>query len=75
MVAAIDRFSLSPLLRGEGRGEGPPPQIPNIDARGDSPSPGLLRNPTSPRKRGEVSRTRTPIQLNTFMLWISRTSW
>jgi len=22
--------------------------------RGESPSPGLLRNPTSPRKRGEV---------------------
>src|SRR5882724_2342544 len=26
--------------------------------RGESPSPGLLRNPTSPRKRGEVKRTR-----------------
>src|SRR5205823_2982028 len=24
--------------------------------RGESPSPGLLRNPTSPRKRGEVSK-------------------
>ena len=40
--------------RGEGWGEGLPPQIPCIDACRDSPSPGLRCNPTSPRKRGEV---------------------
>src|SRR3984893_12151683 len=40
--------------RGEGWGEGLPPQIPSIDACRASPSPGLRCNPTSPRKRGEV---------------------
>jgi hypothetical protein len=37
-------------------------------ARRGFPSPGLLRNPTSSRKRGEVNRTRAPIQLNAIML-------
>jgi hypothetical protein len=27
-----------------------------MGVRGESPSPGLLRNPTSPRKRGEVTQ-------------------
>src|SRR4051794_31184180 len=31
------------------------------------PSPGLLRNPTSPRKRGEVERT-TPIRLEAIVV-------
>jgi hypothetical protein len=39
--------------RGEGWGEG---LLRSIRSRGESPSPGLLRNPTSPRKRGEVDR-------------------
>src|SRR6476661_11129385 len=43
----------SPRLRGEGRGEG---DYRHRWCRGESPSPGLLRNPTSPRKRGEVQR-------------------
>ncbi|MBV9630649.1 MAG: ATP-grasp domain-containing protein, partial [Xanthobacteraceae bacterium] len=46
----------SPRLRGEvdarsAAGEG---ASPSTQTRGDAPSPGLLRNPTSPRKRGEV---------------------
>jgi hypothetical protein len=51
--------SLAPLFAGRGWGEGLLPQIPKINVRGESPSPGLLRtmlriarsNPTSPRKR------------------------
>src|SRR3984893_9852575 len=35
---------------------------------GESPPPGLLRTPTSPRKRGEVSRTRAPIQFGVINL-------
>src|ERR1700738_1506455 len=54
--------SLAPLFAGRGWGEGLLPQIPKINVRGESPSPGwpraMLRiarsNPTSPRKRGEV---------------------
>src|SRR5439155_18998697 len=50
-------FSLAPFLRGEGWGEGLLPQILVTKCvRGESPSPGLLCNPTSPRKRGEVIR-------------------
>ena len=30
----------------------------DAQAFGDSPSPGSLRSPTSPRKRGEVKRAR-----------------
>ncbi len=42
--------------RGEGWGEGLLPQISVTKCvRGESPSPGLLRNLTSPRKRGEVT--------------------
>jgi uncharacterized protein len=49
----------SPRLRGEvdarsAAGEG---ASPSAQTRGDAPSPGLLRNPTSPRKRGEVKAT------------------
>ena len=45
-----------PRLRGEvdarsAAGDG---VSPSAQTRGDAPSPGLLRNPTSPRKRGEV---------------------
>jgi hypothetical protein len=60
-----DHFSLAPLLRGEGWGEGLSRQT---RTRGESPSPGLLRNPTSPRKRGEVSQTSEPIQRKAIML-------
>ena len=53
--------SPSPRLRGrderssllEGWGEGASQQVLT---RGKAPSPGLLRNPTSPRKRGEVNQ-------------------
>jgi len=39
-------------LRGEGRGEG---AFPQARTRGEAPSPGSRkRDPTSPRKRGEV---------------------
>jgi cytochrome c oxidase assembly protein subunit 11 len=44
--------SPSPRLRGEGRGEG---AIPTGTTRGEPPSPGSLRDPTSPQ-RGEVKR-------------------
>jgi hypothetical protein len=68
-----DHFSLAPLLRGEGWGEGLSRQT---RTRGEPPSPGLLRtmlriarsNPTSPRKRGEVSQTSVPIQLKAITL-------
>jgi hypothetical protein len=53
--------SPSPRLRGEGWGEG---DSPRIWTRGYSPSPELLRNSTSPRKRGEVTEIEhAPIQL------------
>src|SRR5882672_7297466 len=48
-------FSLSPFLRGEGWGEG----HLSTGAKLKSPSPGLLRNPTSPRKNGERQRKKT----------------
>src|ERR1700676_4743985 len=71
IVAGFIRFSLgfvatfvspSPRLRGDGSGEG--------DYRRNCyqltdlyPSPGSLRDPTSPRKRGEVNRSaRSPIE-------------
>ena len=44
--------SPSPRLRGEGWGEG---AFQQVLTRRNAPSPGLLRNPTSPRKRGEVN--------------------
>jgi hypothetical protein len=50
-------FSLAPLLRGEGRGEGQAyPRIPNVsNARCPPPPPPREPAPTSPRKeRGEV---------------------
>ena len=52
--------SPSPRACGERRrGEGLFPRLPRHNARCDSPSPGsqLRRDPTSPRKRGEVRRT------------------
>jgi hypothetical protein len=49
-------FSFSPFLRGEGWGEGQSVH----QSRGESPSPELLRNSTSPRKRGEVKESVTP---------------
>ncbi len=42
---------------------------PSAQTRGDAPSPGLLRNPTSPRKRGEVS---TPALLHPLAAILSR---
>src|SRR5690242_3240693 len=50
-MAAGTAGSLSPFLRGEGWGEGP---SDSHELRG--PSPGSLRDPTSPRKRGEVKK-------------------
>jgi len=47
-------FSLAPLLRGEGWGEGLFPRMLKHNVCGESPSPGSPRDPTSPRKRGEV---------------------
>ncbi len=41
----------SPRLRGEGRGEG---AYSPAQTRGKARSPGSLRDPTSPRARGEV---------------------
>src|SRR5215208_886215 len=50
----IEFFSLSPFLRGEGWGEG----ATRTGASVECPSPGLLRNPTSPRKkRREVKKS------------------
>src|ERR1700719_3480995 len=51
-LMGVLRFSLAPLLRGEGRGEG---LFPQAQTRGEPPSPGSrqARDPTSPRKRGE----------------------
>jgi excinuclease ABC subunit A len=43
--------SPSPRGRGEGRGEG---AVSQAQTRGEAPSPGSLRDPTSPRARGEV---------------------
>jgi hypothetical protein len=43
-------------MRSIGYGEGPAPQVRKMGVRGESPSSGLLRNPTSPRKRGEVTQ-------------------
>jgi hypothetical protein len=51
----VGTISPSPRKRGEGWGEG---ASQRIRTRGEAPSPGLLRNPTSPRKRGEVKRLR-----------------
>ncbi len=39
--------------RSEKSGEG---DSPRAQTRGNAPSPGSLRDPTSPRKRGEVGR-------------------
>jgi glutamate/aspartate transport system substrate-binding protein len=50
-LMGVLRFSLAPLLRGKGRGEG---LFPQIRTRGEPPSPAALRASTSPRKRGEV---------------------
>jgi excinuclease ABC subunit B len=44
-----DASSPSPRLRGEGRGEG---QASSTETDGDTPSPGSLRDPTSPRPAG-----------------------
>ena len=49
-------MSLSPFLRGEGWGEGPFRQS-CANCGTCTPSPGSLRDPTSPRKRREVKRT------------------
>jgi hypothetical protein len=62
-------FSLAPLLRGEGWGEGLLPRILKHNVCGDSPSPGSLRDPTSPRKRGEVAElAQATIQPKIIML-------
>jgi hypothetical protein len=46
-------FSLAPLLRGEGWGEG---LLQQVLTRGEAPHPKFaLRISTSPRKRGEVT--------------------
>jgi hypothetical protein len=65
----------SPRTRGEGRGEGAFPRAGDFEAqfrgepameisiaqtRGKAPSPGSLRDPTSPRTRGAVSRAAVP---------------
>jgi hypothetical protein len=57
-------------MRSIGYGEGLFPRMLKHNVRGDSPSPGfsLRENPTSPRKRGEISRTRAPLQLNVIAL-------
>ena len=47
--------SPSPRLRGEGRGEG---DSQSAQTRGNARSPGSLRDPTSPRKRGEITPAR-----------------
>ncbi len=49
----------SPRLRGEGRGEG---TSRSAQTRGQAPSPGSLRDPTSPRTagRGDTSRPHKP---------------
>ena len=48
----------SPRLRGEGG------DSRQTRTRRESPSPGLLRNPTSPRKRREVNQATASIQFN-----------
>src|SRR5436305_9882871 len=56
-AAGITYFSLAPLLRGEGRGEGLPPRVQAAD-RAPHPKPPAS---TSPREeRGEVHRQRRP---------------
>src|SRR5450432_1708193 len=52
--ARLASTSPSPRLRAEGWGEGDHPRV--LFCR-ESPSPGSLRDPTSPRKRGEVNQT------------------
>ena len=42
--------------------------------RGESPLPGLLRNPTSPRKRGEVKRNE-PLQLTCYAVGVPCFHW
>jgi heme exporter protein B len=61
----------SPRLRGEvdarsASGEG---AFPQAQTRGEAPSPGLLRSPTSPRKRGEVN---TPTLLRSLSAILAR---
>jgi excinuclease ABC subunit A len=58
VVEFADASSPSPRLRGEGRGEGAPPQA---ETRGEAPSPGSTSDPTSPRKRGEVKSKETKL--------------
>jgi hypothetical protein len=56
------RRSLAPSPRSCGEGVGVRGcfrEIADRDTRGDSPSPELLRNSTSPRRRGEVDRSRS----------------
>src|SRR5581483_8203789 len=57
---------LAPFLRGEGWGEGLRATSALDLYRGESPSPGLLRNPTSPRfyGRGIAYGFETPIALD-----------
>ena len=56
-------FALVPLFAGEGRGEGPLQEIPRMRVRRESPHPDRKGDPTSARKRGEV--TEAPIELKT----------
>src|SRR5882757_7017394 len=55
--AAAGVISFAPPLRGEGWGEG---LSPRIELAESPPHPDRKSDPTSPRRRGEVTRDRPP---------------
>src|SRR5882757_6037217 len=56
LIGAVPLKNLASLLRGEGRGEGLPPQILKTTCAVSPPHPDRKSDPTSPRKRGEVRK-------------------